>query len=301
MRPRTLTFLLVIAASASFACGPAGPVRVDLVEALGEAEVFTETGLIDVGERRARRFLLDGWLEMDERWARRPDESFVWTTGAAVSFRFFVFESRDLVMSLRARPLPDGDVEGREFAIELDGQLLARHTILPGWNDYRATVPRQVVRPGENRVRLIFPEGQGGEARGRRLAVERIEFTRTIVRYPVRREIGAPALVAPYLSGAWYELESRPGDRLYIAEILPYGPHADEPAGELHIVLETPAGEERLVAEPGGSFSLPLPEDLQRLGLIAMPAGDPRLRSNEQRIEEAVGLLLRRPAILGSR
>lgn len=294
----SLRLALVLVATASLlSCGAPETVQTDLVQALGRAETFTETPFIDVGESLARSFLLEGWLPGNEYWAGRREESFVWTVGpAAATFRFFVFEKRDLVMTIRGRPNPADDAPLVELGVEVNGTLLARPEILPGWNTYRVTVPRQVAVVGENVVRLVV----GGDDGERRLAVERVDFERTLVSYPPRREMGAPALVMPYLSGAWYRLEVAPGQRLSIAELVAFGPHGDEPVGHLEVLVTGGPDSIREQLLPGDSLSLALPPGQVRVGLVSVPGGDPNARVERQQNEEAVGLIVRRPAIVGS-
>lgn len=297
---RSFSSALLLVALLAVACAPAGQARIDLAERFAEAEVFTETALIDVGDRPARRFLGEGWLAGDERWAGRSDESFVWAAGDAATFRFFVFEPRDLVMVVRARPNPHPDALPLvQLGIAVNDQVLGRPEVTPGWGSYRVVVPRQVVSVGENRVRLIFGDGAGAEPLDRRLAVERIEFERTLVSYPPRREVGEPALLLPYLSGVWYEVDARPGDRLRAAEVVPFGPHGEEPHGRLEIVTAGPDGTTHHTVDSGAPLALTLPEGTTRIGIIAVPAGDPNRRVERPQNEEAVGLLLRRPAIRG--
>lgn len=284
------------------ACAPSGEVAVDLVEALDDAEVFVETARIDVGTRRGRHHLLDGWLPSDEMWAHRPEQTFVWAVGDRSRFRFFVFEQRDLVMQIIGRPSPSqGDPEVAAMLVQVNGQPVGREDVEMGWLEYRTVVPRQLLQPGQNVVELSFvATGDSPAAPPRHLAVDEILFQRTVVTYPPRKERGGPvpALVMPYLSGAWYELELEEGARLLIDLARAYGPHKGDPEGHVEVQVEASGEISRHSLFLGEASSVPLPAGEVRLGLMAIPGGEPNRRADRRHNEEAVGILLQQPVVL---
>lgn len=298
---RLLDLSIVVAGLATIACAGSEIVVGDLVALLPESEAFVETARIDVGTPEGRRHLVAGFLPADELWANRPDESFVWTVGGQATFRFFVFEARDLSLTLTGRPDPGADPSAADFRVVANGTPLTRVEVEPGWGTYRVTVPRQLIVAGENHLTLDFAAGPAvGELVGRRLAVDGIDFRRTVISYPPRRELGStgPALILPYLSGVWYDLAVPEGARLQIDAIRAYGPHGEDPEGLIEVVLGQPPDTIRHTVPAGESLSLPLPPGPLRLGLLSIPAGDPNSRVERRQNEEAVGLVLGRPRVL---
>lgn len=295
--------LLVLLALLQGACGSADSVVVDLVDELARAETFIETALIDLGTPEARPYLLSGWLDDDELWARREEESFVWALGREARFRFFVFESRDLVLTIAGRPNPAAGHEPVETAtVRVNGVRIAEPRFEPGWSTHRATVPRQVLVPGENVVTLAFP-GRGGRP-SRRLAVDRVEIERTVLTDLPRRSVGArvPALVLPYLSGASYALDLPENSSLYIGRVRAYGPRGSEPVGALQVLVEGDGARSRETVGPRlSALRVDLPAGRIRLVLISTPGGDPLRRADVAQNEETVGLLLERPQVRARR
>lgn len=292
--------VVLVAAALTSACGPDDVEVVDLVESLPRAELFVESALIDVGTPAGRPHLGDGFLGADEMWAHRPDRSFVWAVGSAATVRFFVFEPRDLLLLLTARPNPRQDATAVSgFRPVVNGTPLPRQEVPPGWSTQRIVVPRRALVAGENRLTLSFDDGEGADV-DRRLAVDRLEIERTVVTYPPRRELGdtGPALLVPYLSGAWYRLEVPDGAHLVIDGVRAYGPHDGDPEGTLEIILGEPPDATRHTAPAGRGLDLPLPAGPLRLALLAVPGGDANRRADRRQNEEAVGLILRRPRIL---
>lgn len=270
----------------------------DLVDDIGAAEAFTETAVVDVGTPAARRHLLSGWRSGDELWAGRPDQSFVWIDADVAQMRFFVFEQRDLVLLVRARPNPQLSGSGELSCIlSLNGEPLTRLTVTPGWDTYRATVPRQLLSVGENLLGFHFGDVDGDGTL--LVAVDRVDLERTIITYPPRRALGeSKALILPYLSGIWYRVEGH-GDAILTADaVRMYGPRAANPGGALEIVVDAGGEAVRQRFEIGSSIAMPLPARTSRIGLIAVPAGDPNSRVDRRQNEEAVGLLLEAPRIL---
>lgn len=110
-------------------------------------------GVIDLGTKRARRYLGEGW-SIDEQvdgvtyvWADAP-ESLVWVA---------IPHPTDLEVALRVLPMPLPMQIPQELTISINGIDRQRFTLAPGeWQVLAFSVPPEVLRPGLNRLRFAY-------------------------------------------------------------------------------------------------------------------------------------------------
>lgn len=289
------------------ACAPDHGVLIDLVESIESSDAFVETALIDLGTPVGRPYLLDGWLDLDERWLGRNDETFVWTEAAIASFRFFSFEPRELTLLVTLRPNPALAEAGPLAAeVRVNDGAPTRLQVSAGWEQYRIDVPPQFLRIGENRVALQLAADADPATTMRRLAVDRVQIERPLITYPARRELegGQTALLLPYLSEIQYTIRTSHGAVLELGPVSTFGPHGEDDPGRVEVVIRVgSAAEPVLTRELGagaGRASIPLPaSDELRISLLSIPSWSPAARIDTVQSEEAVGMLVRQPVVRG--
>ena len=157
------------------ACGsPAERRQVsDLVELLPLATVRSETAVLDLGTPAARPHLVSGW----SRNERNPSgETFVWGTGDESELMFRVFWPRDLDFEFRCSPFGQGNTQPPSLSFLVNGKEAGQLRLLWGRQSYHLSIPRELLRSGENllTIRNRFDNGGARVApvrRGRRLSV----------------------------------------------------------------------------------------------------------------------------------
>ncbi len=145
------------------------------------ADIFVETETIDLGSPAARRHLVDGWSPIDERWAQREDETFVWARGSQASIRFFQIESQPHRLRIRARPHVVGEtpVVSTLFLRHNGVTLPTSVDVLAGWQDYVVPLPTRFLSVGANELSLEFdrpPDDERSTGTSLRFAVDSIRF-----------------------------------------------------------------------------------------------------------------------------
>lgn len=252
----------------AFTAGCGGAAGISLVEHFDEAAIWVETEEIDLGTGPARQNLVSGWGERDERWAGREEETFVWGTGAASEFDFYVVRLDSRAMTIVARPYaPEGVAAIESLRIFVNGVPLPEVAVHPGWERYQVPIPTRILRRGPNRARLEYPSADGDL----RLAVDRVRFTNAAVTaLPRLGPPGTDSIAMPYLSGVEFDVEAEPGAELIIGGIRAYGRPTEAPP-TLRVRVDL-AGEQQVYDTParGASFTTPVP--IRLAGSVAGPA-----------------------------
>lgn len=121
-----------------------------------EAELAWEPGRIDLGKAVARPFLDGGWSR-DERAA---DHRFVWGTGTESGVSFRLARARELVFAARVRPFGHPDLRPelppQELKLLVGDREISTHVLDPGFQIVEATIPAELLRTGENRLRFAY-------------------------------------------------------------------------------------------------------------------------------------------------
>lgn len=254
---------------------------VELTTLFEQSEIFVETGTIDIGNHASRCHLTDGWSPIDERWAQREDETFVWARGTQASLRFYQIESQLQRVRFRGRPnAPDGNPLVSTIYLRLNGVTLPTAVdVAAGWQDYIVPLPARLLRVGVNHLTFGFDRPPGdAPSRGTSLqfAFDDVRFfDATVTALPrLDRPSGEHGLILPYLSGINFELDLMPGAVVRIRQIQAYGrPLPKE--GALHIYIDA-AGrlEHRVVEVPTNSLEIPIHIDAPtrvRLSMMSLP------------------------------
>ncbi len=279
---------------------------IDLTALFESSEIFVETSAIDLGHSAARRHLVDGWSPVDERWAQREDETFVWARGTHASLRFFQIESPVQRVRFRGRPnVQEGDPGVSKIHLRLNGVTLAEAVeVVAGWDDYTVPLPERFLRTGANHLTFGFdrPPGDGAsQGAALRFAFDEVRFfDATVTALPrLERPSRNRGLILPYLSGINFDLDVLPGAVLRTSQIRAYGRPLPEP-GTLHIHIRAGDRQEQHVVEvPVSGIEIPIdinaPARVQ-LSLMSLPP--PSFYDLQgHAAEQDVGLRLNEPVI----
>ena len=286
--------------------GCAAEPAVELVALFEQSEIFVETGTIDLGDRAARRHLLDGWSPVDERWAQREDETFVWARGTQASLSFYQIESQVQRIRFRGRPhAPDGISLVSAIHIRLNGVALPTPIdVIAGWQDYQVPLPSRFLRIGANQITFGFdrPAGDGpSQGTSLQFAFDHVRFfDATVTALPrLERPSSERGLILPYLSGIDFDLDLRPGAVVQIRLIQAYGRPLPE-AGRLHIYVEAEGRlDHRVVDVPTTGLEIPVLIDAPaRVRLTMMSLPPPAFYDLQgHAAEQDVGLRLHQPIV----
>ncbi|MGH7852849.1 MAG: phosphatase PAP2 family protein [Candidatus Binatia bacterium] len=114
----------------------------------------TEALRVDFGTPSAQAHLLTGWTS-SRIWPAKGI-AFNWVEGLQASISLKLPEPRDLRMIIRAYPYrPQGFVCQRAF-VTVNGALSGRFFFEQDWQSYTLKVPRDLLRPADNRIDFAF-------------------------------------------------------------------------------------------------------------------------------------------------
>ncbi|MFN7941454.1 MAG: sulfatase [Thermoanaerobaculia bacterium] len=294
IRRRSAVSLLAAGVLAS--CGrvpePAAPARwasVEIASLSPAAELWTETGAIDIGDPAARALLWRGWGDDEQGELGR----FAWGLGEESELFFRAVEPRDRSLRLRGQSFPFPGGEAQRVAVSLNGRPLAAFDLPTSAETVRVDLPAAAQVAGENWLTLAYSRSAG---RGR--------ASRPMIDYAVawdgarfddgggekapRFDAGAAALELPPRSAAELGAELPAGSRLSWDALAPVATGSGE--AELSVAWATPGGEERRsrVRAPGpGALDLDLAgREVRRVALrLAAPAGSRGARVVRPRLE----------------
>ena len=142
-----------LAAGPFVACHAPAPVLLDLAAARDGAALHTETSRLDFGAPAARFHVLEGWSR-DETGA--DGTTFVWGLGPASTLRLDLLGRRPLELSLRGWPFSPAGAEPQTVELIFNGRSLAHWTLEPRAATYRASIPEEAVKVGDNEVELRY-------------------------------------------------------------------------------------------------------------------------------------------------
>ncbi len=279
---------------------------VDLTAAFEHSEIFVETGTIDLGDSAARRHLVDGWSPLDERWAQREDETFVWSRGTHAALRFFQIESRLQRVRFRGRPdVSGGETSVSRIYLRLNGVTLPTAVeVVAGWEDYVVPLPARFLKIGANLLTFGFDQPPAEEpSRGASLqfAFDHIRFfDATVTALPrLEQASSEQGLLLPYLSGIIFNLDLLPGAVVHIRQIQAYGRPLPE-TGTLHVYIDADDRQEHHIVEvPVTGIDIPIDVDAAapvRLSLMSLPPPS-FYRLQGHAAEQDVGLRLEQPIV----
>ena len=285
-------------------CGAAP--SIELVELFEQSEIFVETGTIDLGDRAARRHLLDGWSPADERWAQRDDETFVWGRGTQASLRFYQIESQVQRMRFRGRPhAPDGISLLSTIHIRLNGVALPTPIdVVAGWQEYQVPLPARFLRVGANQLTFGFDRPASDAPSPDttlQFAFDQVRFfDATVTALPrLERPLSEGGLILPYLSGVDFNLDLQPGAVVQIRRIQAYGRPLPE-AGTLHIYVDAEGRvDHQVVTVPTTDLEIPVRIDAPARARVSMMSLPPPAFYDLQghAAEQDAGLQLQQPVV----
>ena len=146
----------VLLAVSVCACGadPTPPLLFDLVEGFAEGLIRTETTLIDFGDPTIRVDLLEGWGPRE----RQAGETSVLNSGGSLAaVRVSIVEPRELILTVRCRPLATALRAPQRLEIVVNGGPVGGFPLRRGFQEYRVSVPGRLWLAGDNRVAFRYP------------------------------------------------------------------------------------------------------------------------------------------------
>ena len=278
---------------------------IELTTLFEQSEIFVETGTIDLGHSAARRLLIDGWSPVDERWAQREKETFVWARGTQASLRFYQIGSRLQRVKFRGRPnVPDGNPLVSTIHLQLNGVTLPTSIdVVAGWHDYVLPLPSRFLRVGTNQLTFVFDGPLSDEVSpttSLRFAFDQVQFfDATVTALPrLGQPSGERGLILPYLSGVAFDLDLMPGTVLRIGLIEAYGRPLPE-AGTLHIYIDTEGQRDHQVVTSTSNLEIPIAIDTAgrvRLSMLSLPPSS-FYSLQGHAAEQDAGLWVRQPTV----
>lgn len=307
LRSSTYRGLAVVACGLMSSTGCRVEPVVELTALFEQSEIFVETGTIDVGDSAARRHLTDGWSPLDERWAFREDETFVWARGTQASLSFYQIESQLQRVRFRGRPnTADDSPLVSTIHLRLNGVTLPTAVdVVAGWQDYLVPLPPRFLRVGANELTFGFdrrPDGELSQGASLQFAVDQVQFfDATVTALPrLEQPDSEHGLILPYLSGVNFDLDLTPGAVIRIRLVEVYGrPLPDD--GSLHVYIDAEGRREHQVVVPARDIEIPVSiAAAGPVGLSMMsvpPASFYGLQGHAA--EQDVGLWLHQPTVTG--
>lgn len=302
-RRHILTVLIgVTGACAATACGG----QVDLADLIVDANVYTETAEIDLGDSTIRNHLLEGWSPLDERWLGREEETFVWALAGGAAAELWWLQTVDRPLAVRFRPNSrDDDLLFRELYVTVNGGPLPPVPVQPGWQEIEFQVPGRYQIVGPNRIAFGYDRPPGTPAADSnpetyRIAVDWIRSGNVMVTALPRQALGAGSeLLLPHLSVLDLRLTAGPGASLHLGRVREYGLPL---GGAPNLVVRTESAAGVSIVEltiPDDRFIDPEPIRLSvdaaapvRLTLMVVPPAPYRLLEGHRAEQDSgVGLL----------
>ncbi len=284
------------------ACGceePPERVVVDLVERFAAAEIHRPTLAIDLGQPAARRFLVYGWLDKTRKLDDPDGRRGRWSTGDSAEIEFFVSRPAGLEMVFRCAPVRETRESSRELALAVNGSPWRTVTLVRSMAEYRLELPAELLRPGQNRLRIVHPRLETDAATSARKDVRILWDS---VRFGHETEAEPPRPFArqdihtvfiPFVSRIDYYLELPENSFLAAGEARSRG----SSTGSMKVLWRDTDGEpEILTADFTASpdFRLRLTGAARRRGRLSLWA----LSEEKGAAGATTGIVLRRPRIL---
>jgi arylsulfatase A-like enzyme len=130
----------------------------DLGENLDFAQVTRETAAVDVGSDGDEAQLLGGWSHGE--YEPRSGLSYRWGLEPHSELHFTVLEPRALTLMLEGRPRLGLEGSSAAVEVEINGQRAGRLDLGPDRDDLTLEVAAELLRRGDNRLRLRYDLGR---------------------------------------------------------------------------------------------------------------------------------------------
>ena len=246
----------------------------DLVQIFPSATVNQPTGLIDLGQPEARRFLISGW----HTGHRKLDGGGIgtWSVGERAELEFFVAEPTDLRVSFRCAAIGRNTAPPRLLRLSINGKDWERIELARGLKDYELILPRELLRRGLNRFLLENPIASAGERsaiKDLRVLWDYVDFgmLRGLEESKAFARLDQDALFIPFGTRIDYYLERPSRAWLSATSIRGRG----SPDGQLVVTWETAGSEETVLTENLSAMpdlEVPIPGGDARRGRLALLA-----------------------------
>jgi hypothetical protein len=119
---------------------------------------------IDFGNSQARAALGAGWAE-DESW-EDGNRTLVWATGVASELKLDLPSAQEYFFRLNVFPYAPKGLTCQRIAVKINDTSVAKLFLEKGWHWYGFEVPKTAIRPGLNRVALVYAYAQRPITRG---------------------------------------------------------------------------------------------------------------------------------------
>ncbi len=292
------------------AAGDASRIREQLIADLSIARVDREVARIDFGTPQARSHLVSGW----GREERDREKAFAWGLGDSSRLRFFSSASVPLELVFECRSFDFPGSGGQTLELELNGETLGTLNVADTFEVFRVEAPADVVRAGENHLRLVYGRSDrprdvlSGAEDERPLAVlwYFLELRGLRAAPEPESSSGDTTLDLPLGTRLSFYYDLRPGDELVIGEIEAKGGFGGPGEPVLHVHVEAADGgflTDRRIQAASAPRPLRIPLGLEAPGLVRLslaasrPAPESRWLGFLHGGREELSLLL--PMVMG--
>ena len=128
----------------------------------------------DFGTAETRQSLRYGWS--GDEWWNEGKRSVVWATGPASELALSLPTAQDYDFRFNAFPYFTRGPACQRVEVRLNGLVVAKVLLEPGWHWYQFGVSKTAVRAGSNSVQFFYdyaetPKSRGGSSDARQLSV----------------------------------------------------------------------------------------------------------------------------------
>jgi len=132
---------------------PKNDVFFDFTAKFSTAEIQIDTDLIDLGTEDARNHLFEGWSKSEVMY---DGSSFSWSLGERSGLWFNSRTFEDLAIEFRCSPFTFPGSPTQSVVVSINGQSVASIRLAKGINEYRISVPGELIKQGKNEIEFEY-------------------------------------------------------------------------------------------------------------------------------------------------